>query len=173
MDARARLNLDPHVYDSNEACFKEEGKSSCGRSAYSSILLTHLNNENLREIYTMKYKGPGNSTARTGSYELIFSTAGQYMRLVVALKIVDSPMAACESVVLFSNFCDREVMKVFSNNFKQRCCITTVHCKANQLLKLCTVKVDEVHRSAETANADTGMTALAYIRQSWRFINSQ
>ena len=77
------LNVD--FFTSKEARMEETGRVAKGKTAYSGLVLTPENNENISHTYEIKYRTKQGLGQPTGSFDQLRTAAGQYARLYFTL----------------------------------------------------------------------------------------
>lgn len=135
-DVQQKLEREPSFFDCEEARLEKAGKVRRGLVSYSSIPLNQKNNRDLHYVYNLEFAELNATRGKSGTFHQITVTAGQFMRMAVAFKLVGSIHDVVKPGIVFGTIVDREALKVFLNYFRIRCSVTTVTAKGNQILKL-------------------------------------
>jgi hypothetical protein len=132
-----------------------------GEIAYSGLIISHENNEDLLFIYRHKYEAKAIRGQAVTSYDQLRSCAGQYMRFAIVCGLTTLPRA-CDSGELFRAVLSMDAVQTFLTYFQLRCSASTVLIKAIHLRTLSqyaerfysTVSVDDSCRAKASLVSD-------------------
>jgi hypothetical protein len=103
-----------------------------GEVSYRGLGISHLNNEDIKFIFSHMYESKAVRGQSLASYEQLRACAGQYARFAVVCGLI--PLARlCDAGFLFNAVLSMDTIKAFLTYFQLRCSASTVLSKAFHL----------------------------------------
>jgi hypothetical protein len=103
-----------------------------GEVSYRGLGISHLNNEDIKFIFSYMYESKAVRGQSLASYEQLRACAGQYARFAVVCGLI--PLARlCDAGFLFNAVLSMDTIKAFLTYFQLRCSASTVLSKSFHL----------------------------------------
>jgi len=163
-------NISKDFFKSKEARLELSDRVTRGTAAYQGLILTQLNNGDMRKIYNISWKSKADLGQPLGTYHQFRIVVGQYARFSVAAKLC-SAHDLYRKGALCDILCNLPAVQAFIRYFEIRSAAGTVMNKAFHLIRLC--KFAESHfsesgRSEKKGNIVSVMTYLQTVAKAFK-----
>lgn len=143
-------------FSSAEARFEVSDPLVKGRSGYAGLVLNPQNNNDMREMFNIRWKSKADLGQPLGTFEQFRIVVGQYSRFVVAAGLCTAN-SLCERGCLYRVACSYSAIQAFIRHFDLRAAAGTVMNKAFHLHRLCAFAdayFGRVHNAEKQGNID-------------------